>query len=219
MTHKYRSDHAPHNQPDPQTERESQLSVVSPQSLPPPSRHYYTRSLLKMFAVANTSALRVSAKAPVTARRTVAPKAALVADLKKVAKKAAPAILTLTEGSGTRATLRVRDTRDAHLGFWKDTIVTRRPSGRGRVSPVPESSAPPAARVIAKRYPKSGLTRAARANQHEKYLSEMKRVVTPETFPLVGARASGGAPRGGERRPPTTAPHDPHDEPPIRASG
>lgn len=96
MTHKYRSDHAPHNQPDPQTERESQLSVVSPQSLPPPSRHYYTRSLLKMFAVANTSALRVSAKAPVTARRTVAPKAALVADLKKVAKKAAPAILTAT---------------------------------------------------------------------------------------------------------------------------
>ena len=63
---------------------------------PPPSRHYYTRSLLKMFAVANTSALRVSAKAPVTARRTVAPKAALVADLKKVAKKAAPAILTAT---------------------------------------------------------------------------------------------------------------------------
>ena len=126
---------------------------------------------------------------------------------------------SLTEGSGTRATLRVRDTRDAHLGFWKDTIVTRRPSGRGRVSPVPESSAPPAARVIAKRYPKSGLTRAAGANQHEKYLSEMKRVVvTPETFPLVGARASGGAPRGGERRPPTTAPHDPHDEPPI-ASG
>ena len=49
-----------------------------------------------MFAVANTSALRVSAKAPVTARRTVAPKAALVADLKKVAKKAAPAILTAT---------------------------------------------------------------------------------------------------------------------------
>ena len=68
---------------------------------------------------------------------------------------------SLTEGSGTRATLRVRDTRDAHLGFWKDTIVSRRPSGRGRVSPVPESSAPPAARVIAKRYPKSGLTRAA----------------------------------------------------------
>ena len=63
---------------------------------PPPSRHYYTRSLLKMFAVANTSALRVSAKAPVPARRTVAPKAALVADLKKVAKKAAPAILTAT---------------------------------------------------------------------------------------------------------------------------
>jgi len=62
----------------------------------PPSRHYYTRSLLKMFAVANTSALRVSTKAPVTARRTVAPKAALVADLKKVAKKAAPAILTAT---------------------------------------------------------------------------------------------------------------------------
>ena len=96
MTHKYRSDHAPHNQPDPQTERESQLSVVSPDRPPPPSRHYYTRSLLKMFAVANTSALRVSAKAPVTARRTVAPKAALVADLKKVAKKAAPAILTAT---------------------------------------------------------------------------------------------------------------------------
>ena len=49
-----------------------------------------------MFAVANTSALRVAAKAPVKARRTVAPKAALVADLKKAAKKAAPAILTAT---------------------------------------------------------------------------------------------------------------------------
>ena len=35
MTHKYRSDHAPHNQPDPQTERESQLSVVSPRSTVP----------------------------------------------------------------------------------------------------------------------------------------------------------------------------------------
>ena len=49
-----------------------------------------------MFAVANTSALRVAAKAPVKARRTVAPKAALVADLKKAAKKVAPAILTAT---------------------------------------------------------------------------------------------------------------------------
>ena len=49
-----------------------------------------------MSAVANTSALRVAAKAPVKARRTVAPKAALVADLKKAAKKAAPAILTAT---------------------------------------------------------------------------------------------------------------------------
>ena len=113
---------------------------------------------------------------------------------------------SLTEGSGTRATLRVRDTRDAHLGFWKDTIVTRRPSGRGRVSPVPESSAPPAARVIAKRYPKSGLTRAAGANQHEKYLSEMKRVVTPETFPTcVGAGVGRGAARGRT----TTAHHRP----------
>ena len=55
----------------------------------------HTQSL-KMFAVANTSALRVAAKAPVKARRTVAPKAALVADLKKAAKKAAPAILTAT---------------------------------------------------------------------------------------------------------------------------
>lgn len=59
-------------------------------------RMFTNFQILKMFAVANTSALRVSTKAPVTARRTVAPKAALVADLKKVAKKAAPAILTAT---------------------------------------------------------------------------------------------------------------------------
>ena len=94
MTHKYRSDHAPHNQPDPQTERESQLSVVSLDRPSPPSRHYYTRSLLKMFAVANTTALTVRAKAPVKARRATVARASLVTDAKKAASKAAKVALT-----------------------------------------------------------------------------------------------------------------------------
>jgi hypothetical protein len=49
-----------------------------------------------MFAVANTTALTARAKAPVKARRTVAAKASLVADVKKAAKKVAPAVLTAT---------------------------------------------------------------------------------------------------------------------------
>jgi len=49
-----------------------------------------------MFALASTSALTVRAKAPVRARRAVAAKASLVTDVKKAAKKAAPAILTAT---------------------------------------------------------------------------------------------------------------------------
>ena len=49
-----------------------------------------------MFALASTSALTVRAKAPVRARRAVAAKASLVTDVKKEAKKAAPAILTAT---------------------------------------------------------------------------------------------------------------------------
>lgn len=49
-----------------------------------------------MFAVANTTALTARAKAPVKARRTVSAKASLVADVKKAAKKVAPAVLTAT---------------------------------------------------------------------------------------------------------------------------
>ena len=62
---------------------------------PLPSLHASRRSTeTKMFAVANTTALTVRAKAPVKARRATVARASLVTDAKKAASKVAKVALT-----------------------------------------------------------------------------------------------------------------------------